>query len=173
MDSINYKAHYDTEFNHIGFTTEDDPRVLGVGVVLLTSDQWLDLMQEDDLIIYDSVTPADLTKIKIQARPPLPDPEWVATEKLKSEKKAKKDKATAKVVKMSAIELALKIPKSELLSVRHVFNEWADLIGIRVTKASDPYILHLDRLFETKKNHTPTADKPPESTPEFYSEVLT
>ena len=90
MDSINYKAHYDAEFKHIGFTSEDDPRVLGVGVVLLTSDQWLDLMQEDDLIIYDSFTPADLTKIKIQARPPLPEPEWVAVEKIKAEKKAAK-----------------------------------------------------------------------------------
>ena len=170
---MHFKAFYDAEFKHLGFLPEDEKRALGDKYVTVTEAEWLDLLTETGQIIYDPADPSDLTKIKIQVRPPLPEPEWVAVEKLKSEKKAKKDKATAKVVKMSTIELALKIPKSELLSVRHVFNEWADLIGIPVTKSSDPYILHLDKLYKTKKDHTPTADKPPESTPEFYSEVLT
>ena len=167
---MHFKAFYDTEFKHIGFLPEDEKRTLGDKYITVTEAEWLDLLTETNQIIYDPVDPSDLTKIKIQIVTPDPPP-WALEAKIKAEKKAKKDKATAKIVKMSAIELALKIPKSELLSVRDVFNEWADLIGIPVTKASDPYILHLDKLYETKKNHTPQADKPPTTTPEFYSEV--
>ena len=169
MESINYKAHYDAEFKHIGFTSEDDPRVLGVGVVLLTSDQWLDLMQEDDLIIYDSITPADLTKIKIQARPPLPEPEWVAVEKIKAEKKAAQQVAMQKLAQMQALTMAATMPKDKLLGIKALFPEWA--AGMVIDKTKTPYIQYGDKLYLVNQNHTPQADKPPTTTPEFYSEV--
>ena len=169
MDSINYKAHYDAEFNHIGFTSEDDPRVLGVGVVLLTSDQWLDLMQEDDLIIYDSLTPADLTKIKIQARPPLPEPEWVAVEKIKAEKKAKKDKAIQKLAEIQAVSMATTLPTAELLEVKALFPEWA--AGMVIDKTKTPYIQYQDKLYLVNQDHTVQSNWPPSTTASLYSEV--
>lgn len=171
MDSINYKAHYDAEFKHIGFTSEDDPRVLGVGVVLLTSDQWLDLMQEDDLIIYDSVTPADLTKIKIQARPPLPDPEWVATEKIKSAKKAAQDKAIQKLAEIQAVSMAAALPTAQLLEVKALFAEWDGLLGAAITKTNTPYIQYQDKLYLVNQDHTVQSNWPPSTTASLYSEV--
>ena len=171
MDSINYKAHYDTEFNHIGFTGEDDPRVLGVGVVLLTSDQWLDLMQEDDLIIYDSGTPDDLTKIKIQARPPLPEPEWVAVEKIKAEKKAAKQGAVQKLAEMQALTMASSLPKDKLLDIKALFPEWEDLLGAAITKINTPYVQYQGKLYLVNQDHTQQGDWPPNATPALYSEV--
>src|SRR5574343_60400 len=171
VDSINYKAHYDTEFNHIGFTSEDDPRVLGVGVVLLTSDQWLDLMQEDDLIIYDSIAPGDVTKIKIQARPPLPDPEWVATEKIKAEKKAKKDKAIQKLAEIQAVSMAATLPTAEHLEVKALFPEWEGLLGAAITKTNTPYIQYQYKLYLVNQDHTTQADWLPDVAPALYSEV--
>ena len=171
MESINYKAHYDAEFKHIGFTSEDDPRVLGVGVVLLTSDQWLDLMQEDDLIIYDSFTPADLTKIKIQARPPLPEPEWVAVEKIKAEKKAAQDKAIETMAKIQALTMAATMPKDKLLGIKALFPEWGDLLGTAITKINTPYVQYQGKLYLVNQNHTPQGDWLPNATPALYSEV--
>ena len=169
MESINYKAHYDAEFKHIGFTSEDDPRVLGVGVVLLTSDQWLDLMQEDDLIIYDSFTPADLTKIKIQARPPLPEPEWVAVEKIKAEKKAAQDKAIETMAKIQAVTMAATLPTAQLLEVKALFPEWA--AGMVIDKTKTPYIQYGDKLYLVNQDHTTQADWLPDVTQALYSEV--
>ena len=171
MERINYKAHYDAEFKHIGFTSEDDPRVLGVGVVLLTSDQWLDLMQEDDLIIYDSITPADLTKIKIQARPPLPEPEWVAVEKIKAEKKAAKQGAVQKLAEMQALTMAATMPKDKLLDIKALFPEWEGLLGAAITKTNTPYVQYQGKLYLVNQNHTPQGDWPPNATPALYSEV--
>ena len=145
--------------------------MLGVGVVLLTSDQWLDLMQEDDLIIYDSVTPADLTKIKIQARPPLPEPEWVAVEKIKAEKKAAQDKAIETMAKIQAVTMAATLPTAQLLEVKALFPEWEDLLGAAIKKINTPYIQYQGKLYLVNQGHTPQSDWLPNATPALYSEV--
>ena len=143
--------------------------MLGVGVVLLTSDQWLDLMQEDDLIIYDSFTPADLTKIKIQARPPLPEPEWVAVEKIKAEKKAAQDKAIETMAKIQAVTMAATLPTAQLLEVKALFPEWA--AGMVIDKTKTPYVQYQGKLYLVNQDHTQQSDWLPNATPALYSEV--
>ena len=166
---MHFKAFYDAEFKHLGFLPEDEKRALGDKYITVTEAEWLDLLTETGQIIYDPADPSDLTKIKIQARPPLPDPEWVATEKLKSEKKAKKDKAIQKLAEIQAVTMAATLPTAQLLEVKALFPEWA--AGMVIDKTKTPYIQYGDKLYLVNQYHTTQADWLPDVTQALYSEV--
>ena len=161
---MHFKAFYDAEFKHIGFLPDDENRALSDRFIRVTEAQWLDLLTETNQIIYDSIAPSDLTKIKIQVKTPGPPP-WAAEEKLKSEKKAKKDKAMETLAQIQAATL----PTAQLLKVKALFPEWA--AGMVVSKVLMPYIQYGDKLYLVNQDHTTQADWPPSTTASLYSEV--
>ena len=168
---MNYKAYYDEQFHHIGFLSEDDPKHLSESYILVEETQWMELLEETDIIVYDSETPSDLSKVKLQARPPLPVPEWLEKERQENLKIQQKTEAISKIIEMQAIAIAPTLPTETLLSVRYVFPEWDSLIGTPIQKAKTPYVMHEDKLYLVNQDHTPQLDWLPNATPSLYSEV--
>ena len=168
---MHFKAFYDAEFKHLGFLPEDEKRALGDKYITVTEAEWLDLLTETGQIIYDPSDPSDLTKIKIQARPPLPEPEWAAVEKIKAEKKAAQQVAMQTLAQMQALTMAATMPKDKLLSIKALFPEWEDLLGAAITKINTPYVQYQGKLYLVNQGHTPQSDWLPNATPALYSEV--
>ena len=165
---MNFKAFYDSEFKHIGFLPDDENRALSDRFIRVTEEQWLDLLNETNQIIYDSVTPGDLTKIKIQVKTPDPSP-WAAEEKLKSEKKAKKDKAIETVAKLQAEAMAVTAPPESLEAIKPLFDVWEAGKAYAIGKM----LVYQDILYKVIQANTSQADWTPATAVSLYAKVLT
>lgn len=85
---------------------------------------------------------------------------------------AEEQEAIREVAKMQAVAMVPELTAKQLFKIRHVFPQWANLVGSTILKAETPYIMHGNDFYMINQDHTAQSDwVPGEGTESLYRNV--